>query len=460
MKKVILSKPKQLQVFKLMPVLVISLLSVILGVIVSCSNNTSDSYTVVKFSGDAELLNISRSSNTIFYYSTDSFSTAMIIGEGDLVNIGDFMYYFNKPNETDYDLICNDSLLFINGQLISVKISERYNMLPFLEQLEKSDIMNLKTLHFGQKIPAEYMPVIKEFASINPEIGLFFGKVNEETASILNEFNPLWLGFEEIEENDFALLSGLNNTELLFLSLHDSIVTNTLPKMPGLKHLVLSGENNEIGKEFLANNSHIESIAGYNSIFPDYSFFAELTNLKALSFSWFDTISDMEFINQFPQLESLSMSVEKPRKFDPLNNLNSLRWLSMASDMTQSDFNTIIENHSTLEVVELLECKNVKNLEILAQLDKLMGLTIGDTLSDRSTPLKLNKLKYLSLPNEVYKDSTYLVSLHSALPECTIVPNESIIAGGCLGSGWLLLFFPLVILFGVRWRKLRFFIKA
>ncbi|MBN2481373.1 MAG: hypothetical protein JXB19_06520 [Bacteroidales bacterium] len=85
----------------------------------------------------------------------------------------------------------------------------------------------------------------------------------------------------------------------------------------------------------------------------------------------------------------------------------------------------------------------------MSRLPGLYGLTVKEILHDSITPALLTSLKYLSLPEDVFEDSTYIASLRNSLSERTIVPNS----GLCLGSGWLFLIFPMIFLFLLIRRK-------
>jgi hypothetical protein len=93
--------------------------------------------------------------------------------------------------------------------------------------------------------------------------------------------------------------------------------------------------------------------------------------------------------------------------------------------------------------VEIVKNNKINNLQPLLSLKNLFGLTVVDTLTDINTIKSLKNLKYLSLPKGVINDSIKKAMIHQALPGTVLASNE----GVCLGSGWLLLLIPFVILF-------------
>ena len=65
-----------------------------------------------------------------------------------------------------------------------------------------------------------------------------------------------------------------------------------------------------------------------------------------------------------------------------LKKLSGIRWMTFYEEETQSGFNSFIESHPDLEVVEIINNETIKNLQSLLKLDKLYGLAISDTLTD------------------------------------------------------------------------------
>ena len=102
----------------------------------------------------------------------------------------------------------------------------------------------------------------------------------------------------------------------------------------------------------------------------------------------------------------------------------------------------MIGDHPPLRVLELLDCRNVNDLGPLKALRELEGLVLLSPLATFEPLYEMESLRLLVLPEDVFIESPDEVrKLEGALPECTVV------AGGlCLGSGWILLLFPVVAL--------------
>ena len=437
----------QKTVFKLVRLAIIILL---IGAVISCSQKKSHLYDIVKVSAieETSLNNFSKSWCAYSIYADSANSGAVLLQEGDVVYIdGLFWDYYQKLNTAEYKINANDSLLFINDKLASIWISPKDKTLPVMAQMSDSDIKELRSLVFDDEIPGDYLPYIEKIASLNKNIGLNV-TLNKATKPIVAMFDPLWMCLE-ITQQDFDFLTSLSHTKTLVLGVGDSVISEALPHMPELEHLIMSGSefDDEIIDDFLANNQQIRKVTFNNCDLSNLSMIKDLNNLKSLSI--FDDsdgiLLNLEDLKTFDQLEALSLFIAPDNSdyIESLKELSSLRWLAVPPEITQDDFNAIIQNNKDLEVLELLLCENVTDLSTLTNLPNLTGLVVSDSLYDRTTPTTLSQLKYLSIPFETYKDSIYIASLQKVLPDCTIVPNE----GFCLGSGWLFLLFPLILLF-------------
>lgn len=224
-----------------------------------------------------------------------------------------------------------------------------------------------------------------------------------------------------------------------------------LPAMPSLKQLVFTDLNQHavITGDLLVNNRQIEKIGLANGGKLDLSFLRSLKNLRELVITQTDSLLNQEEINRHAELEVLVLA-GKQMKIDPsVIRLPHLRWLAIPATVTQDEFNLLIKNHPGLEVVEIMNNDTISKLTALSGLPELTGLTLLDTVTDLQTVKTLKGLKYLSLPKTLLEDSLTRVELYQALPGTTIAANE----GFCMGSGWLLLLLPLVLILRFGWRK-------
>jgi hypothetical protein len=179
-------------------------------------------------------------------------------------------------------------------------------------------------------------------------------------------------------------------------------------------------------------------------------FLKALKKLKSLSILNFDYDVDVAYVKDLPALTRLSVLGNNILNFSTISEVPKLQWLSLCGDFTQSDFNFIVSKQPKLEVLELIEGDSIKNLKTLTQLTNLKALSITGKDFDWKSVLEVKGLSYLSLPSEALKDPEDAAMFKKAFPNCTIVPND----GFCMGSGWLILFLPLV--FAISFFRIRY----
>ena len=242
------------------------------------------------------------------------------------------------------------------------------------------------------------------------------------------------------------------------ITLNDSLITDPLPSIPGLKQLFLTELDKDVvlTDNFLINNKQIERLIIQTSGSLDISILNPLDNLKELVINVSDEINNLDLINRHTELEVLSVTGDE-LIYDPdVVNLPLLRWVTFSSNVTQEEFNLFIDKHPDLEVIELIKNDTISSLQALSKLKKLNGLALNDTVTDIATIKTLSSLKYLSLPHDFLADPARNAEIKGSLPGTRIVANE----GFCLGSGWLLLLLPLVLILRFSGRRLQKGIKS
>jgi hypothetical protein len=270
-------------------------------------------------------------------------------------------------------------------------------------------------------------------------------------AKLLKIFKPRYIASPNLVRSDFDMLSKLTGLELLIVSLEDSVMNDPLPALPSLKQIFLSniGKDFTLSENFLANNRQIERVIIQKKGSIDFALLNPLENLKELVVSGVDAIVNFDQVNSHKKLEVLSVTGDE-LVYDPaLIKLPALRWMAFSSNVTGEELSSFIGAHPSLEVIEIIKNSKISSLQPLSKLRLLYGLTITDTVTDITSVKTLANLKYLSLPDKFLSDKFMKAELQKSLPNTRISANE----GMCLGSGWLLLLIPLVLVirfFGKR----------
>jgi fructose-specific component phosphotransferase system IIB-like protein len=413
-------------------------------------------FTVVTLYGKGSAINLSKNYHFTSFSSGNKRKGAVLAEQNDLLALNNtFIHFTNVKNDSLHVNDDGDSLVFINGKLNTVIISDTVDLLPWFRTMTATDISHIETIFFASKIPAGYTPYLKKIAGLKPAIALAFEEddsliLQQDYAGLQDFFKPRFFK-ASVTQDKFALIGQWKNAECLYLDLLDSVVTAPLPPMPALKECILNGDNvKTIGPSFFNNNTQLEKLTLMMKV-PDYSLLQPLDHLQELTINNAAHIADMSSItNKLNQLSVLIISGDyKP--VDSLIHGKKLRWLGLPANTSQQQFNSLATNLPGLQVLEISGSDSITSLEALQQIPDLRGLVITDTVTDKKSLYALKKLRYLSLPQNNQQDSAYLVAMEKALPGCIVVPNS----GACLGSGWLLLLAPLILLLGIITRKKR-----
>lgn len=426
------------------------LLTLAIGIVVSCANRTERAFQLVTFSGNGEFYNFS-TTNFGYILSADSVTqTAMLARTGDVLAGFDEVIYHR--GELSYSFTETDGVLLNNGKVFSINFSENPAFGNWLSQMDTVDLAQLNHVTLSNKLPANYIDYLKQIAQKKPNIGLNIDVWNEETPTVIGLFNPSWLALSVPTIDKITALPVFLDLEMLVLSVVDGSVAGSLKSFPKLKHLVFTNMKSDaaIDPEFLTNNLQVESVVCADCKFSDFRFLNKLRKLNSLMVLETDTTIDIGFIKNLKSLTRLSLMVDKVVDWNELNDIPNLKWLALSGDISQHDFNEVIATNPKLEVLEIVECDSINSLAALSGLKSLKALTVSDTLRDWQTPLKLNRLEYISIPKSAMADSVYVTKLQAAIPNGMIVPND----GFCMGSGWVILFLPIVL--ALAWMRKKF----
>lgn len=415
-----------------------------LVLLISCSTK-KEPFAILKFTGINNVNNYSKSF-LLMQNKSDSINPLVITGsKGDIFACDDNVFIYNDLSSLDaFSINCVDSEMYVNDKIYSIDIPGNDNMIPWFKDIRKKDLSSFQLVNISSGKFGNYLPYLTELAAIRPDAGINFDGGLKEISDLLKIFKPKYIIGPTPVGDETEVLAGQTNLEILIITPGDSVVSIPLPALPALKQVFLLNmdEDVSITKDYLKNNSQVQKFIVNKPGSLDLEILNPLENLRELVISGCDTILNTDLLNNHKNLEVLSVTGDEIT-FDPaLIRVPSLRWMTFSSNVSQERFNSFINSHPDLEIVELIENRSINNLDALSRLSKLTGLTVTDTVPDVASIKKLVNLKYLSLPDKLLDDPAIEAELQKALPGASIVANEGI----CLGSGWLLLLFPLVLI--------------
>jgi hypothetical protein len=412
--------------------------------LVGCKTR-QEPFPLLEFQGPGSISNFSRSIESAIIVSEKLSPVPVLAYEGDLFCYDDFVFYYNRNNPYKYFEVRNDGpFWYVNDQLSYLSLPEDESLLAWFQNMDTMDLSGLNMIGFNNIIPAVYKPYLEKLAESASGTGIYStGSINY-IAQIVRDINPKILILMEFSMADYPLLKELTSLELLVINPADSIIDQPLPAMPKLRQLILPelSRADSIIPDFLKDNSQIKNLTINPDRNLDMKILQPLKDLKSLVITNADTLLNPELISRHEKIELLY--IDSHHKFDyKMLKLPALRWMIFPENVTQEEFDYCVATHPGLEVVEIYGSRTVESYQSLLNLQNLYGLTIMDTVMDIGTIQNLKNLRYLSLPTEQLSDSLFRKAIQEILPNTRIAANE----GFCLGSGWLLLILPLILLF-------------
>ena len=429
----------------------LSLVAVGIAVSISCSRK-SESFYILDLDIEDEVSDFSKTQQFYSSVPDNNNSTSIVAEQGDVLILSDeFYFHLRQVNTGKMKFRTEDNIAYLNDKICSVYIPSNEKMIPWFEGVKDYDLSSLNFLDFASDISDGYLPYLEETGKIAPDIGLCFADLKGNAKMVMSYFRPRVIICQEVNNEDLPLLSDLPQLEVLAISFGDT-VNDPLPSMPGLKELsVLNIDKSMIvTPDLLSNNRQIERIIIYSEEF-DLSLLKPLKGLRNLIVSCADSLENYELLKDFKSVEVFKPGWEGFRYDMVPGAMSELRWVSFNTDASQDEFDKFIESHPDLEVVELINNSDISDLQALKNLMNLSVLSVGDTLTDLKTLLQLRNLKLTLLPGNVLNDSTIKAELQNSLPNTRLAEQN----GVCLGSGWLLLLIPLIMLISLSYRSKR-----
>lgn len=367
-----------------------------------------------------------------------------------------FYYRYNpgKGNQlkVTFDTV-NTVMAYLNGEPEYLELTGPMS-LRALNKLSNAEIERLSTLYIKGPLSDELLATLKQHETALSGIGLILEDRagSGELADLLAICHPRLLVIDESWSlpvpDEYNLLSKL---ELLWTQGKGAGFSNLARGCRNLESLIIEGWEPETGQIMtLSGLQKLQCLTVAESRMTSLSEIVFPSSIRHLFMINCDTLSDISAIADLPGLRRLSLTgcgmVENP---GVLKSLGSLNWLSFPPNLSHTEFKEITSHLKKLQVAEMIECSEIKDLAPLQSMSKLRILVLKLEKDQLSMLASLGQLKMIVLANELFEsDPQWIIELRSAIPECKIVPGSGI----CLGSGWMLLLFPFILLFRLLFR--------
>jgi hypothetical protein len=277
----------------------------------------------------------------------------------------------------------------------------------------------------------------------NPGLFIEGDSLLEEVLSVVT---PVWLIAEDLNYSTISddVRTNLKHVELLWHSDADSIDPDYLYGLPELNSLIIENWDSTDFSDFQFDKlKNLESLTIVESDIQDLSSIAALTGIRDLNLIYCDSLKEIGALTDLSGIRCLGLNgCENITDISAILQIPQLTRLSLPEHTTQMEFAEIVTANSTLKVLELIECDGITDLSPLEASTELKALTLDIDIHDLRPVYQLEELELLVLAEDFFEDSLVISEIRHALPDTRIVAG----GGFCLGSGWILLLFPAIII--------------
>jgi hypothetical protein len=364
-------------------------------------------------------------------------------------------YYRYQPEDGQELVVTADSTLkgsvFINGILKFLELSTDPSAWKMLEGLTRAEYDQLSVLSVTDDLTQDHLHILSAHETALHGVGLVLEAEVEEKklVELLSICRPRWLMMENpCKSKDTDLGQVLSDLELLWISGDINVVSHLARCCPSLKTLIITDWDPMPGELFsLTKVKNLNTLTLAECGLTDLTQIEFPASLRQLHLIECDTLSDINVLSESLDLISLSLTgCDHLEHVEVIGSMQSLQRISLPPGITQSGFEEMMAALPSLQVLEMIGCTEVEDLLPLQHMPELKILASDHLQVHLSALGTLSQLDLIILNSLIFEDDPEWVSdLRSSLPGTTIVPGSGI----CLGSGWLLLLIPMIMV--VRW---------
>jgi hypothetical protein len=429
----------------------------ITGILTGCTGPVNPDVDLLEIEGASWACNVN-SSYAVFGSASEQEEPLKLIlpaSEGDLLYIfrEDLQYYYRYHSKDGpvlslaFDTVDAVSVL-LNGNLDFTEITDTASLDAF-KTLTTPELEQLSSLLIGSPLSEDLFSVLRSKQEALQGTGLILESVagTGQLSELLTIFRPPFLvlnnssGLPDPDED-----SPLSSLEVLWMD-GDMLSLNRLAECcDNLEALIIADWEPKPGESLpLSGLKKLRSLTVAESGLTTLSSIEFPESLRNLYLVSCDTLSDIRELAGLKKLKRLNLTLcSRVEDLEVLEELEPLQCLSFPPGVSQQQFKALTEHFPQLELIELIDCGQIEDLLPLRTLPQLRTLLL-QLEKDQLTGLdSLQQLGTLILTNKLYEDNeSWINELKTSLPNTTIVPGS----GLCLGSGWLLLLLPFVLIF-------------
>lgn len=442
--------------------LIIALVAIALLVILYFLIDENPAYQIVKLKGANVYSNLSKSYMTWMVSNNSDSISAMPLCQGDIIYLvfdddeKEYCYRHQRKDGRILEFKIKNSMLFLNDKLISIRITDDEALNNWQEDINPEAVKNLRSVFISDELSEANMKLLTRLSELKPRIGIYIDSQSEETDKVLELFDPLWVMDFNKAYSDKAIQIINQSPEIDLLRIDAEL--NNPDEFTGLERLrtlfIEHYDQSAKGREFKLP-ARLRTLIISESEVKNLEFLKNCRQLRELGLIDCESLNDISALRSLPGLTSLHLiACDSLLDIHTAGKIKGLKWISFPNRIGQQEFDSFLSENQSVEIIDLIGCDSIRDFTSMKQLGKLSCLSIHAMEVDADTILQLTNLKFLSLPGKMIDDSATASLLQEKLPGTIIVPS----AGICLGTGWILLFIPFLMisgLFMVYLRKMR-----
>jgi len=450
-------------IMKITSYLLLPVCMVLLGIFNGCNQVDGTRIDILQIEGASWATNVTTSYG--WFGSSPEFEEekklTLAASDGDLIYLmldeWDFYYRYNVKDGVNLELTFDTLAAFsvyLNGELNYMELSKPSSLKAF-SLLTEPEIAQLSTLNVNGTLAKEIIPLLQEHETQLQGLGLVlesgspFPDLNELLVLCRPEFLVLQNSSQFPEPGGETNFEGL---ELLWIEERIPSLSKSVACCGDLESLIISGWEPQPGEILpLSTLSMLRNLTLAESKLTSLKNIEFPETLQSLNLISCDTLSHIDQIKNLHELCRLSLTAcDKLTRVIMPEHPESLRWISFPESITQQEFETLCLAIPGVEVVEAIDCPGIEDLLPLQHLEQLRILALQLQQAQLSGLDSLKQLEVLILTDDIFRDNSIFINeLRASLPSTQVVPGS----GLCLGSGWLLLLLPMILLFRMAIRR-------
>jgi len=331
------------------------------------------------------------------------------------------------------------------GKLISLKLDNGLAG-EWLRGATPEEVSSLRLICLSKGVTAEGTELLQKVADGNPYVDLLVSGDDAALDHALPVFTPhrLWVDGLCPTRDVRGFIGSQPRLHTLALKCDKPSDLGFLARQRTLQTLILTNWKPAESGPLPDGLPSLRSLLVLGGEFKDLAAIGKQPQLEELTLAGIKSLEDLSRLTEFPALQTLSLQdCGSVTDLEPLGRLKDLKWLALPPATTQRQLNDVVRDHANLLILAAVGVKHIESLTPVRRLSDLTAFMVG-------TPALLDPLYRMTnldlLAVYVDKDeetsAAVLGGLQQALPDTAVVR----VAPMCLGSGWILLLVPAVVL--------------